>query len=72
MVKAKVTRKSHSRREGGRLTTYQAGDEIQVSESELEAFGDRLERVSSPGRPKKKKAEPEQPEVSTSGETSGE
>lgn len=71
-LKARVTRKSHTRRENGQLKVYQAGDELKVSENELEAFGDRLERIESkPGRPKKKKPEPE-PEVSTDGEANSE
>lgn len=67
MAKAKVTRKSHARREGGQLKTYRAGDQLDVTERELEAFGDRLERVEErkPGRPKKadKAPEPDSAEV---------
>lgn len=75
-MKAKVTRKSHARREAGRLTVYRKGDEIEVSQSELDAFGDRLEVVqqSKPGRPKKK-TEPQpdpETEVSNDGEAAAE
>lgn len=72
-MKAKVTRKSHARREAGRLTAYNAGDEIEVSERELKAFSDRLEAVpqSKPGRPKKSKPEPGT-EVSDDGEAAAE
>lgn len=50
-MKAKVTRKSIGRREvrkGGKgkaLVVYRVGDEIEVSDSELRNFGDRLEVV---------------------------
>lgn len=67
MAKAKVTRKSHSRRERGGMVTYNEGDEMNASERELEVFGDRLERIEAKGRPKKT-----EPKVSGDGEASGE
>lgn len=56
-MKARVTRKTHSRREKGRLVTYRKGHELDVSERELAAFGDRLEVVQAKTKPKQPKAE---------------
>lgn len=46
-MRARVTHKSVSRREGGHLATYNAGDEMDVSQRLLAAFGDRLAVVGS-------------------------
>lgn len=45
-VLARVTRRTHTNRdEEGRLHTHRAGDTVLVTENELKAFKDRLERI---------------------------
>ena len=46
-MRARVTHKSVSRREGGHLVTYSVGDEMDVSQRLLAAFSDRLAVVKS-------------------------
>ena len=79
-TRVKVTRKSHSRREGGRLKTYHVGDEFDATDREIAQFGDRLEVVKDkpkrgPGRPKKAPEaapEPTEAEVTPDGESNAE
>lgn len=46
-----VTRKSHGRREDGKLVVYQTGDEFDGTERELRNFSDRLSAVSDSDTP---------------------
>lgn len=41
----RVVHKAISRREGDVIVTYEAGDEFEPSDSELQSFSDRLEEV---------------------------
>ena len=53
-TRVKVTRKSHSRREGGRLKTYHVGDEFDATDREVSQLADRIEVVKDKpkrGRP---------------------
>lgn len=50
-MKLKVTRKSHGRREDGKLVVYQTGDVLEGTERELRAFSDRLSAVSDSDEP---------------------
>lgn len=46
-MRLRVTRRSHGRRENGRLRIYRKDDEFDGTESELKAFADRLERIDN-------------------------
>jgi len=54
-MKARVTRKSHTRREAKGAVTYRPGDEIELSEAQFMKLRDRLERVNRRGRPPKQR-----------------
>ena len=81
-TRVKVTRKSHSRREGGRLKTYRIGDEFDATDREVSQLADRIEVVKDkpkrgPGRPKKApeaapEPEPTEAEVTPDGESNAE
>jgi hypothetical protein len=65
-MKARVFRKSHTRREAGGDVTYRVGDTIELPERQYNKLRDRLERVVPRGRPPKKR------EIDPSGSTNAE
>lgn len=62
-MKLRVTRKSYSRREGGKLVTYRPGDKFDGTETALKQFGDRLTRDNTPDEPKQAHAGGVDPDV---------
>lgn len=50
-ILVRVSGRSHNRREAGGLKRYNDGDELEVTERELNSFRDRLVRVSPPKGP---------------------
>lgn len=46
-MRLEVYRKSHGRREKGRLVSYGVGDQFEGTQKELRAFADRLREVES-------------------------
>lgn len=62
-MKLRVTRKSYTRREGGKLKVYRPGDTFDGSEGALRLFGDRLAKASNQDDAKDAEGEKFEPAV---------